>query len=259
MPIITLTTDWRTDDYYIGAIKGHIYKKCPDAKIIDITHKIEGFKSAHAAFILRGAYPYFPEGTIHLLCTNSEITQENFPICICHNGQYFIGTDSRAFGVMFAEKPTKVIGINPINGLTLSTFPELTIFAEAACMLANGMPVDDLGIDLTNEYSALNLQPSVSHNSISGNVIYIDSYYNVITDITKEMFYETCKKRKFEISVKNDIYTVNRISETYSDVEKGELVAIFNSLGLLEIAMRNTYFAKLANIDGTSKVYVIFK
>lgn len=259
MPIITLTTDWQTDDFYAGAIKGHIYSKCPDARIIDITHKIEGFKSAHAAFILKGAYPHFPAGTIHLLCVNSEITEQNIPLCICHNGQYFIGADIKSFGVLFNEKPDMVIGLDAANGLSMSTFPELTIFAEAACLLANGMPATDLGFDITDEYSGLNLQPSVDRDSISGNIIYIDSYKNLITDISKDLFRKACNKRKFEITVKSDIYKIERICNTYSEVEIGELVAIFNSLGLLEIAMRNANLATIANIDGTSRVIVKFK
>lgn len=259
MPIITLTTDWQSDDFYVGTIKGHIYSNCPNATIVDITHKVEGFKSAHSAFILRGTYPHFPAGTIHLLCTNSEVTPSNFPMCFLHKGQYFIGADSRAFKILFGERPEKAIALSNDNGLTLSTFPELTIFAQTACLLANGMPLENLGIDITDDYNVLTLLPSTSQDSISGSVVYIDSYKNVITDISKELFRSVGNKRKYEITIKNEMYKIEHISNNYSDVKAGELLAIFNSLGLLEIAMRNAHFAEHANIDVNSSVLIKFK
>ena len=257
MPIITLTTDWRNDDFYVGAMKGRIYTRCPEAKVIDITHKIEGYKSAHAAFILRGTYPYFPEGTIHLLCTNGEITPARLPVCICHRGHRFIGADASAFRVLFDVQPEKVIALDP-SRFRISTFPELSVFAEAACMLANGVLPDDLGTDITDDYSILELSPSCTSDSISGNVIYIDSYKNIITDISRELFESVCGGRRFEIVVKNDIYKIMHISRTYSEVRTGELLAIFNSLGLLEIAMRDAYLATLANIECNNSVLIKF-
>ena len=257
MAIITLTTDWRNDDFYVGAIKGRIFSRCPETNIVDITHKIEGYKSAHAAFILKGTYPYFPEGTIHLLCTNGEITPARLPVCICNKGHIFIGADASAFRVLFDEKPDKVIVLDP-NQFRISTFPELSIFTEAACMLANGVKPDDLGTDITDDYSVLNLSPTCTANSITGNVIYIDSYKNIITDISREQFDNIYNDRKFEIVVKNETYKITRISKTYSEVRTGELLALFNSLGLLEIAMRDAYLASLANIECNTPVLVKF-
>lgn len=257
MSIITLTTDWHNDDFYVGAIKGRIFTRCPNAHIVDITHKIEGYKSAHAAFILRGTYPYFPEGTIHLLCTNGEVTPARLPVCICHKGHMFVGSDSSAFRVLFDEKPDKVIILDP-NQFHISTFSELSIFTEAACMLANGTEPDDLGTDITDDYSVLKLSPSCTTDSISGSVIYIDSYKNIITDISRKQFDSICNNRRFEIVVKNETYKITHISKTYSEVRTGELLALFNSLGLLEIAMRDAYLASLANIECNNPVLVRF-
>ena len=257
MSIITLTTDWRNDDFYVGAIKGLIYSQCPNANIVDITHKIENYKSAHAAFILRGTFPHFPVGTIHLICTNSEVAEKHIPLCITYKGQYFIGCDMSAMKVMFLEQPEKVVVLSP-QKFANSTFPELTILAQAACMLANGASPDDIGIDTTDEYSILKLSPSCTSDSISGNVIYIDSYKNIITDISRDQFDSVCNGRRYEIVVKNETYKITQISKTYSEVRTGELLALFNSLGLLEIAMRNAFLATLANIECNNPVLVKF-
>ena len=257
MAVITLTTDWRNDDFYVGAMKGRILSQCPGATIVDITHKIESYKSAHAAFILRGTFPHFPAGTIHLICTNSEVSDKRIPVCISYKGQYFIGCDMSALKVMFAEQPEKVVVLSP-EKFANSTFPELTILAPAACMIANGASPDDIGIDATDEFSIMELSPSCTADTISGSVIYIDSYKNLITDITRGMFESVGNRRRFEIVVKNDTYKINEINRTYSGVRTGDLLALFNSMGLLEIAIRDAYLADLAKIECNTPVLVKF-
>lgn len=255
MAIITLTTDWQSDDFYVGAIKGHIFSQCPGVNIVDVTHRVQSYDSAYAAFILRGTFPHFPAGTIHLLCTNSEISEESLPMCICYKGQFFLGIDPKALKVLFNERPEKVFVLNP-EKFTISTFPELTILAEAACMLANGVPPENFGFDNTDDFSILNIGPSRTGNILSGHVIYIDSYKNLITDITKEQFHAFCGDRPFEIVVKNDIYKITRISNTYNEVQAGSLLAIFNSLGLLEIAMNKAFVATLADVKPHTAVMI---
>ena len=257
MAIITLTTDWHNDDFYVGAMKGRILSQCPGATIVDITHKIESYKSAHAAFILRGTFPHFPPGTIHLICTNSEVNEKHNPVCISYKGQYFIGCDTSAMKVMFARQPEKVVVLSP-EKFANSTFPELTILAPAACMIANGATPDDIGVDATDEFSILELGPSCTDDSISGSVIYIDSYKNAITNITRKTFESVRGGRRFEIVVKNDTYKITEISRTYGDVRTGDLLALFNSLGLLEIAIRDAYLADLAKIECNTSVLIKF-
>lgn len=260
MSIITLTTDWRNDDFYVGAMKGLILSQCPDATIVDITNKIEGFKSAQAAFTLRGASKYFPEGTIHIVGVNSEVSEkkENFPVCIRHHGQYFIGADKPAFNLMFDQQPEKVYLLYSGNGVEQSTFPELTIFARAACLLYNKMPIEDLGDDITDDYQILNLQPTINDDSIIGDVVYIDSFSNAITNISRRLFLQVAKNRRFTIQIKSSQYTIDQISNTYSEVEEGQLVAIFNSLGLLEIAMNQARLAEHTAIDTKTNVIINF-
>ncbi len=261
MAIITLTSDWQNDDFYVAAMKGHIYSQCPDARIIDITHRINGFSSADTAFVLKGSYRHFPEGTIHIICTNSEVSDTAPPLCVCHRGQYFIGADVRAFSVMFGTQPDHVFRLNSGNGLQNSTFPELTIFAQAACLIANGTPIEQLGDDITDSFSTIQLAPRSTSDLIAGNVLYIDSYKNVISNIGRKWFSEVAHGRNFRITFKNNIYITEKIMRTYSDVETGEFVALFNSLGLLELAIRNGRLAEMANIDnpGSGSIIIEFK
>ena len=77
MPVITLTTEWSTDDYYIGAFKGVLISKIKECEIIDITHNIKPFNIVQAAFILKSCFKLFPKGSIHVICVNSEQNEKN--------------------------------------------------------------------------------------------------------------------------------------------------------------------------------------
>jgi hypothetical protein len=259
MSIITLTTDWQNDDYYLGAVKGYISSVSPQAKIIDITHKIEGFKYAHAAFILRNTWFYYPEGTIHIIGVNADVHEGQPALCMFIKGQYFIGVGAAMFNALFSDKPDLVVELQEKGGLQNSTFPELTLFARAACFIANGTPVQQLGKDITSNYRSSNLMPVFDNNILVGRVVYIDTYSNLITNITRQVFDETVLLRKFVITVKSDVYSVSRISKHYNEVEGGELIALFNSLDLLEIAIINGRLAEMSGIKLDSPVTIKFR
>lgn len=258
MTIITLTSDWQNDDFYIGAIKGLLYGKCKNINIVDITHKIQSFKHTQAAFILKNAYNYYPPGTIHIVGVNSNPTDKHPAICVKHKQQFFLGTASGVFNLMFTENPEKIVVINENQNIKKSSFPELTIFGEAAVFLANGGSIDDLGENQSERFRYNQFIPAWDEFDITGNVIYIDSYQNVITNIDRKLFSQVRKNRNFMITVKSDLYRIKKISTNYSEVESGDLLALFNSLNLLEIAMRNTRFAELADIKINSPVTVKF-
>lgn len=259
MSIITLTTDWHNDDFYTGAIKGLLYSKCPQVNVIDITHKIESFKYTQAAFVLRNAFTFYPEGTIHIIGINSDTTDDHPPICLKIHGQFFLGTASGIFSLIFTEKPDIVVKIEENELIKKSSFPELTIFAEAASFLINGGTIEQLGPELPRQYRHVQLMPAFDENDITGSVIYIDSYQNIITNITKELFNKVRNKRDFIITAKSATYSINKLSSNYSEVDPGEILALFNSLGLLEIAQRNGNFAELTDININSPVTIKFK
>jgi S-adenosylmethionine hydrolase len=256
MTIITLTTDWHNDDFYTGAIKGLLYGKCPDVKVIDITHKIDTFKYTQAAFILRNVYKYYPPGTIHIVGIQSNINENQHPVCIKTDNQYFIGSSGGIFSLIFDKKPDIVIKINETDTIKRSTFPELTIFAETAAMIANGTDIKQLGSKFTEMTRFMQIMPAVDKGVITGQIIYIDSYKNVITNISEQLFYDLKQDKKFVMAVKSDSYKVNKISIGYSDVERGEILALFNSAGLLEFAMRDGKIAELADIQINTPVIV---
>lgn len=259
MTIVTLTTDWQNDDFYGGAIKGLLYSQCENVQVVDITHKIENYKYTQAAFVLRNAFVHFPIGTIHIIGINSYPTQEHPPVCVKIKGHYFLGTASGIFSLMFTEAPELIIKITETEELVKSSFSELSLFAKAAALIANGTDVNELGEKLEGKYRHVQFRPAIDENDISGSVIYIDSYSNVITNISKELFEQVGKGRSFTLSIKSDSYSISKLSKGYHEVEVGEMLALFNSLNLIEIAMRNAQLTDLLDIRINSPVTIKFR
>jgi S-adenosylmethionine hydrolase len=107
MPIITLTSDLGTQDFYLAAIKGTLHSNLMDIQVIDITHQIPSFDIFKAAETLRHSYHFFPEGTIHCVLVNTQ-SHLKTPILLCkYQGHYFIGPDNGLFSFLFDEAPSK--------------------------------------------------------------------------------------------------------------------------------------------------------
>ncbi|MBI4648103.1 MAG: SAM-dependent chlorinase/fluorinase [Bacteroidia bacterium] len=263
MPIITLTTEWKNNDYYLGTIKGNIYSKLKNITIVDISHQIQKYNILQAAFILKNCYFSYPPGTVHLICIKSEPTDEYYNIALLNQGHYFVGNDNGIFGLMFDNKPEKIVRISvqgnkKHDGIAYSTFPELTILTKAACHLAHGGDINNLREETEELVKVAPMLPTIEESTIVGSIIYIDSYMNAISNISNDLFTQIGKNRRFEIFIQSNYYKINKINKSYNETSDGELLVIFNSLGLLEIAIKNGNAAELLNLDTKSNIRIKF-
>lgn len=259
MAIITLTTDWRNDDFYKGSVTGAILSGCNDARIVDITHQVSPFSSTQAAFILKNVFSHYPKGSVHILDVNSEASEQHKHIAFKYRDHYFVGTDNGSFGLLLIDdNPEEAVIIEKFVPDTCFTFPALYVFAPTAAYLASGKSLNELGSPLSGLNKQMPLLASINDSVIAGSVIYIDSYQNAITNISEELFEKIGKGRPFEILVQSYHYKINRINTTYNETSDGELLAIFNSVGLLEIAINRGNVAELLNIGLHSNVRVKF-
>jgi S-adenosyl-L-methionine hydrolase (adenosine-forming) len=258
MSIITLTSDWGLQDHYLGAVKGKILCLEPKLNIIDLNHNIQAFNLAQAAFVIRNSFHNFPEGTVHMICVGSEGRIEQRYLAARSEDQYFITSDNGILGLLFNEDPLDVISINKPKKADLA-FPERDVFAPAACHLAMNKPLEELGAAVKDCFRQRPLMPTIDESVITGSVIYIDSYQNAITNITRELFDRIAKGRKFDIFVKSNHYRIDKLNKGYQETSVGEILALFNSSGLLEIAINNGNAASLLNLDNGSAIRVKFK
>jgi S-adenosylmethionine hydrolase len=248
MSIITLTTDFGIKDHFIANIKGAILTEIPEVNIVDISHQISPFNILEAAYIVQNSYRSFPLGTIHIIGVDSELNPENKHLVVKFEGQYFICADNGIMSMACLNiEPEKIVEIN-IHDKLISNFSVLDVFVKVACHISRGGKLEVIGKGISKIKSVKNLTPFINEykNQIIGNVIYIDNYGNVITNITKSFFREVSKSREFEISVRN--YKFKKIHSKYSDIvnfsideskrnNDGQALAIFNSSLNLEIAI----------------------
>ncbi|MGQ3679174.1 MAG: SAM-dependent chlorinase/fluorinase [Tenacibaculum sp.] len=259
MSLITLTTDFGTKDHFVGAVKGAIYSELPDAKIVDITHEISPFNITETAYILKNAYKSFPDKTIHVIGVDSELSVDNKHIALELDNHYFICPDNGLISMIASEiNPTKIVEIN-IHDRIESSFPVLDVFVQVASHIARGGSLNVIGREIETYKKIVEIKPKVNEQQtiISGGVIYIDNYGNVITNISKKQFNTIGKGRDYKVTARR--YTFSKIYNRYNEIVNfsvtdkrqydGEKLAIFNSAGFLEIAI---YRSNLETVGGAS-------
>lgn len=258
MPVITLTSDWNQKDYYLAAVKGQILRRNEKLAIVDLNHNIQTYNTRQAAFILRNSFHNFPEGSVHINFVNAESVKDNSYYAVSAHKHYFIGNDNGSFSLIINGPADKIIRLEPLEKKEFRSFPGLITFTDAACKLIEHKDISKLGKEVENLQDRIPLRATIEENSITGTVIYTDSYGNVITNIKKDLFERIGKNKSFEIYVQSKHYMINTINHAYSSVLSGELVAVFNSAGLLEIAINNGNARKLLNLGTNSNIRIEF-
>ncbi|MCD4734610.1 MAG: SAM-dependent chlorinase/fluorinase [Bacteroidales bacterium] len=256
MAIITLISDWGLKDPYLGAVKGAILSKLPDATIVDISHDIPPFDIEHAAYVIKNIYRQYPSGTIHLLGMNTEESEKNAHTVVFAHEQYFIGADNGIFSLIFEEIPEEIYEIDIIQESDYFTFSTRDRFVSAAVKLAGGIKPAELGSKKNKLVEKILFKPVVSGSIIKGHVTHVDNYENIITNISRDLFKEVGNGRRFSIIVRTN--AIEQISESYNDVPAGEILALFATNGMLEIAMNQGNAAGLLGIESKALVRIEF-
>jgi len=164
---------------------------------------------------------------------------------------YFIGADNGIFNLILNGEPDEVISISD-NGSN----DELDVFARASSGILAGKKLSELGKPVKAIQEKLPLRATIDKDVIIGSIIFIDSYGNAISNITREIFYRVFENKEFRILIQSNRNYTGKISEKYSDVPVGELLGKFNQLDLLEIAVNGANVSELLSISTGSVVRV---
>ncbi len=245
MQIITLTTDMGLHDHYVASLKGTILTLTPEARIVDISHTVKPFNISEAAYYISSCFRDFPKGTVHVIGVDSEPivnfggTDGSFPSILLFEGHYFIANDNGFFGAFIQENtPEGFWQIDDVlSNPRLFLFPTKSMLIPAACRILKGEDVSTFASPAPKFKKAFSITAVVEVNLIKGNVIHIDSYGNLIINVSRELFDRFGKDTPFTIYFRKRDYYIDRISTTYNEVSEGEKVAIFNENNLLEIAI----------------------
>lgn len=238
MQIITLTSDFGLKDFYAAALKGKFYTLDSAVQLVDISHQVTAASPLEAGFVLRYAYPSFPKGTVHVIAVQ-EVVESSTMLAAEMDGHYFLCADNGILSLINPEfKINKIVAIDFREENESKLFPSKDILAKAAVHLAKGGAIGLLGREIREIKESLDYKPRFTKDksSIWGKVMYIDNFGNLITNINKAYFAECCGDRRFEITLPRR-NKVHRIVQQYTDVGDGDVLALFNSSGLLEIAV----------------------
>ena len=162
MPLITLTTDFGTKDHFVGAVKGAIHSELNGVTIVDISHQIDAFNITQTAYVINNSYKSFPDGTIHIIGVDSELTEENKHIALLLDNHYFICPDNGIISMIASKvKPQKIVEIN-IHDTFSTSFPVLDIFVKVASHIARGGKLEVIGKTINTFKKAVELSPIVN-------------------------------------------------------------------------------------------------
>lgn len=238
--IITLLTDFGARDAFVGIMKGVILRLNPAATLIDLSHEVPPQDILAGALILRSAAPFFPPETMHVAVVDPGVGSSRRAIVVETSQAILIGPDNGLLSLAAQASEVKQIVQLTDEQYFLpqrsQTFHGRDVFAPIAAHVSLGVPLESLGKSLpTMERLSL---PPVKHiqGGLLGSVIYIDHFGNAITNITKADL-RPFSKNTLLVSI--DAVHTCKIETTYATVEIGDPVALVNSWGMLEIAVRN--------------------
>jgi S-adenosylmethionine hydrolase len=249
-PIITLLTDFGTKDHYVASIKGVILNINPQCTVIDITHQVNPHDVQEGSFILANAYSYFPKGTIHLSVVDPGVGGKRKAILLVAKNYFFIGPDNGLFTLVAErERVTQVIGLTNKRYFlpnASTTFHGRDIFAPVAGHLSLGINPKAFGEKL-NHWVKLGLkEPEAVGKELLGEILLIDHFGNLISNIDQTRFRNFIKGRSFVIRIGRK--TVSDIKGGYWEGKKQEVLALFGSGGFLEVSVKEGSAQKVLKV-----------
>lgn len=249
MSVVTLSSDIGFQDYIPGAIKGQIISKCSNAVIVDINHDLNAHNYPQVAYSCNQAFKYFPKGSIHVILIDCfEGNNEQFLLTEV-NGQILICPDNGLLTMLLNKQTFRPFSIPlQLNNTILDLTQKL---AEIIGKLLKETPIEQIALPAVSIQQKIALQPSIGNNWIEGQILFIDKFDNVIVNITHQQFEEAAGNRPFEINIPNSL-GIYKISKNYADVPKGEVLAMFNAVGYLELAVNNGKMAALFGLRSFS-------
>lgn len=256
MQLVTLTTDFGTQDFYTGALKGALLSRAPGLTLVDISHDVKPFDIVQGAFIVQNVWTEFPEGTIHLVGVNCVYSQGFRFVAARRDGHYFLAPDNGLLTLLFPQIAPSDLRTLPAD--PAEHFAVKNIFAAAVAHITEGKPFETLGDFPAPLLERISIQPVITPTRIRGTVIHIDNFENVVVNIRRDVFEKALNGREFSLFFKrND--PIARLSDNYCDVPVGEPLCLFNAAGFLEIAVNMGRAATLLGLKVEDVVEVVFE
>jgi S-adenosylmethionine hydrolase len=238
--IITFTSDFGHEDWFVGVVHGVLHGLCPEARVVDLAHGIPPGHIARAAFVLEAAAPDFPDGTVHLAVVDPGVGTARRALAVGAHGQRFVGPDNGLLEWALSAGDAEVRALTeerffrkPVS----RTFHGRDVFAPVAARLACGLALDELGPRVSDPVRLDTASPRRVDDGLVGRVVYVDRFGNALTNLTAGRIaaeFPRVPEERLEVEV--GTRTLRGITRSYGDAPMGAIVAIMGSSGRLEIA-----------------------
>lgn len=261
-PIITLTTDYGTNDHLVGVLKGVILKINPEATIVDITHAVTPYDLLDGALVIASAYPYFPPRTIHVVIVDPGVGTERRPILVSGQNQYFIAPDNGVLSGVYEKEQNVAVRhltsehyfLHPVS----KTFHGRDVFAPVAGWLSKHWQPASMG-ELIEDFKRFAMpKPKEADGVLKGVVLKVDSFGNLITNFrVEDLAPESLEKGEVHFQVGN--HEVTRMVLMFASGNPEEPVAYIGSSGYVEIAVNKGHASKTLGIGRGTPVLLTKK
>lgn len=256
--VITITTDFGHKGPFVGVMKGVIISRFRDAKVIDLTHDIPAQWPPEAGFWVRRSYKYFPPGTVHLAVVDPGVGTDRDILIIEYDHHYFMAPDNGLLGRMLDHAEGAAVfrlDMEALERLDIAppsnTFHGRDVFAPIAAELAAGKTTPVSIASATDSWTPAWVdEPEVAGNKVSGSIITVDAFGNLISNI------ETAMIEDLEDPVVHLAGHDIPLRATYGNVKPGEYVALINSFDVLEIARAESSAAEGLGVERGAPVTV---
>jgi S-adenosylmethionine hydrolase len=231
MALVTLLTDFGITDSYLAEVKGVILSRAPAATLVDISHAVPPGDIRSGAYLLGRTWHRFPTDTVHLAVVDPGVGTGRAAVALRAQGHVFVGPDNGLFSPVLRDAEVEIVTLPTPDGVS-PTFHGRDLFAPAAAALANGAPLVTLGELLIGlPHRLAYTEPHYEGKSIVGEIIYVDRFGTLITNLTPELVPSYA-------SIEVEGLDLGPLRRTFGDVPTGGLLAYVGSGGEVEVAVR---------------------
>ncbi len=248
-PVITLLTDFGSQDHYTGVMKGVLLGICPEAQLVDITHEIAPWAIAEGAYTLSQAWKYFPEGTVHLVVVDPGVGSSRRGVVVEAAGHRFVAPDNGVLTMLYDAVPDasvhEITASRYFRQPVSRTFHGRDIFSPIAAHLAAGMPAAEAGPEIDDPVRLDFAKPAQTGPvAWSGTILKVDRFGNVITNFAAQDWTRLVRQ-PFELKAGKCV--ISRMASNYAEAGH-DLFLIEGSAGFLEISRNRASAAEAAGV-----------
>lgn len=245
--VITLTTDYGTNDHLVGTLKGVILGINPDVTIVDITHHVTPYDLLDGALAIGSAFSYFPPRTIHVVVVDPGVGTDRRPILATVDNQYFIAPDNGVLSLVYESDPNVVVrhanAEHYYHQPVSKTFHGRDVFAPVAAWLSKGWQTAAMGEEI-QDYKRFALpRPKATDGVLKGVVMRVDSFGNLVTNFRQEDLGDSVRQGG-TVKLQIGTHAVTRLVDTFALGNVNEPIAYFGSNGYIEVAINKGNAAK---------------